>query len=583
VTRPLVGIGTFLVYAAVVVGLTWPLGAHLATHLPATWRPCSYDLPYMTAVLAHESRALMGQASFTDPGFFHPAPHVLFYGDTGFGALPFFFPVFLASGNPTLAINVVFLLGITLTATTLHLVVRRWTGSSLAGFVATATLLGNRWVLWSIPPSAPSYAMLQYLAPIVFVAAATRDSQRTWWLAPLVAVQCLTDVAYVATAVVVPLGLLGAIRVTRRSTRAAGVRLLAALGSALLLVSPVYAAHLAVRRASGDAALEGPWSPLQLATRLPWGPLRTGPLAVPGLAWLLIAAGALVFLLSRERRADAALRRPWLAGAFWAIVGFYISLGPIVVWGSRRFVLPHAAIAAHLGVYDVLRVPSRLGVAGLVGVAILAGTAFAECVRRLPAAGRVVVAGVVVGAMGVCYVQTITASLGAYPIAPAVDGASPLVGVLRAGLGPILELPLGARPSGLETVHAAAMYRAIFHGRPILNGYSSYWPPRFRERMALARRLPEPGALAALASDTGLATVVVHMDQIGQGERVRCALLHMHGVVGKGCDTDPSAAERASWIELATRHPRSDLVPVGIYGQDVVFTVATPTTPPTDH
>jgi hypothetical protein len=64
------------------------------------------------------------------------------------------------------------------------------------------------------------------------------------------------------------------------------------------------------------------------------------------------------------------------------------------------------------------------------------------------------------------------------------------------------------------------MYRSIFHRRPILNGYCSYWPPGFVERVALAGRLPDRAALAALRAETGLSTVVVHLGMLRDAQQV---------------------------------------------------------------
>jgi len=58
------------------------------------------------------------------------------------------------------------------------------------------------------------------------------------------------------------------------------------------------------------------------------------------------------------------------------------------------------------------------------------------------------------------------------------------------------------------------MYRAIFHRRPLLNGYGGYWPDGFIERMQLAAALPDGAALAALREQTGLTTVVVNMPSL---------------------------------------------------------------------
>jgi len=63
-----------------------------------------------------------------------------------------------------------------------------------------------------------------------------------------------------------------------------------------------------------------------------------------------------------------------------------------------------------------------------------------------------------------------------------------------------------------------AMYRAIFHRRPLLNGYGGYWPAGFLERMQLASALPDPTALAALRAQTDLAAVVVNLRELKPGE-----------------------------------------------------------------
>jgi hypothetical protein len=60
--------------------------------------------------------------------------------------------------------------------------------------------------------------------------------------------------------------------------------------------------------------------------------------------------------------------------------------------------------------------------------------------------------------------------------------------------------------------HAIAMYRGIDNWRPLLNGYSSYYPREFKEHMALASRLPERAALEALRRSTGLETIVIESE-----------------------------------------------------------------------
>ena len=69
----------------------------------------------------------------------------------------------------------------------------------------------------------------------------------------------------------------------------------------------------------------------------------------------------------------------------------------------------------------------------------------------------------------------------AYPIAPVPALSRPILQVLEHSRGPLLEVPVG-RGLPWPPFHAAAMYRSIYHRRPILNGYSSYWPAGWPER-----------------------------------------------------------------------------------------------------
>src|SRR5262249_25508488 len=135
-----------------------------------------------------------------------------------------------------------------------------------------------------------------------------------------------------------------------------------------------------------------------------------------------------------------------------------------------------------------------------------------------------------------------------YPTIRAIDPASPLVAALRRSSGALLELPLGPMDV-LPPLHARAMYRSIFHWRPLLNGYDSYYPPGFPERMALAARLPDPQALAELRGATGLEEIVVQMAEI----------------------RDP--ARRAEWLAIAAGGERSDLELVARDGDDLLFRV----------
>ena len=83
----------------------------------------------------------------------------------------------------------------------------------------------------------------------------------------------------------------------------------------------------------------------------------------------------------------------------------------------------------------------------------------------------------------------------------------------------------------------------------MLNGYRGYWPAGYAERMALARRLPDPAAVRELERTTGLRQIVVHT---------------------AGCRRE----ERRVWIELADRGADATLALVARDGPDLLFDVA---------
>ncbi len=555
--------GLLLFYAAAVAWLTWPLASQLSTHVPNTKFACESDGGHALWALAWETHALVTDpARLPDANIYHPASNALFYGPTAFGALPLFGPVFLASGNPVLAMNLVFLGGLVLTAWTLHWVAARWTGSLLAGFVAAGTLLTTRWTLWHWIPMVPYWAILLYFPLVMFLAAQTaRSGRHLPLLLLLLVLQSLIDPVYLASALFLPLGLLALARLLRRSTRRGGMLLLLTLGVATLCLLPVYAGYARVRAENPSLRTQTVWVRENL-TQLPEAlTAPQAPTAVPGAVLLLVLVGALAFA-ARARRAGAAERGVWMHGAFWVAAGLLLSLEPPLFWNGIRIRLPHDLVP---WAYEVLRAPERLGVATLMGLAVLAAAAFAECTRRIRAVPRrpglrslaePALAALVMGAMYAEYLWGPAYSVaswptlpGSYPVLERSQGPPGFVAALRRSRGPLLELPIDVRHhhGRAANLQARAMVRSISHWRPLLNGYSSFWPEGFRERMELASRLPDPGALAALRRETGLE----------------------HVLVRRGPAT-------LAWEALAERGGRDDLRVVAWTADDLLFAVGGP-------
>jgi len=394
---------------------------------------------------------------------------------------------------------------------------------------------------------------------VLLAANETAGVAATVTLAVLVVLQCLTDVVYVAPAVLVPLGVLAVARLVRRRARRSGLKLLVVLGLAIVALLPIYLGHLSVRARNPDLARQTFWPLVEGPPVLPWGPFETGAASLAGGSAFLIALGATIALL-RWRSIEPELGSAWKHAAFWALLGIVISLPPGTRWYRTRLSLPPFLFPLARA-YQVLRVPSRLRVAALIGLALLTGLALSELesllhrrVRRRPivvAACSLVVLLVAWNTYRDSFQRSPTRRQGDYPIAPVVSPDSRLIELLRQPGGPLLELPVGPdgeSPVGLPVNHARAMYRAIYHGRPVLNGYSSYYPAAFPARMELARRLPDPAALEELHRDTGLEMILVHADQLSPGERL-------------------------AWMTLAHPGGRVDLSLMGQEGDDLLFRV----------
>jgi hypothetical protein len=556
-------IAVVLLYAALVAVLTWPLAARLRTDLPDTRWICGFDSLCTAWVLGWESHALATGAPLADANIYHPTTGTLYYGNTAFGALPFYLPTFLLSGNPTLALNVLLLAGAALTAAALHLVAFRWTRSHATAFLAGWSCLMTPWTLWTFTPTSPDEGILPYLPFVVLFAADVRP--RVGALVAVAVAQSLVDPAYMAVATLTPVVLLGVFRLLRPDTREGGRRLLAAAALTTLALLPIDARHFAVRAGVTGSTLKSLWTPLTLAMLpLPWA--ENQPTGAPIAVAVLVAVG----LLTRPR--TAAARVPgWGPAAFWAVTGLVLMLPPMVDVGGATVALPNALLARWTPLYQVLREPSRLGVASLVGVALLAAVAAEEVARRLPTGARRLVPLAVAVAMFAQYAWDGTRLPGRYPLVPAPSDEEPILAVLRQPGGPLLELPIGHLEAG-ATGHARAMFRSTRHWRPLLNGYGSYFPATFADRMDVALQLPDAVAVAKLRDEAGLALLLVHLDEFDLTVRNYCRHLPGHGVGRPACARDLGAPSRALWEKVAA-DGRSDLRLLVRSGPELLFAV----------
>jgi hypothetical protein len=346
--------------------------------------------------------------------------------------------------------------------------------------------------------------------------------RRSLALGALVFVQGLSS-PYLAFATCAPLSVLAAYRVLRSETRDSGLRLLTSLAMASALSVPVYWGYARVERENPGLAAQTIYPMVGARPFVVPEDFFAGrhPTGLPVIAWLLIGVGILCLARPATAADRVHLREGWGHAALWAAVGMLLSLKPHVVVAGVPLTLPHVVLAP---VFTALRDQRRIGVTALIACSILAGLAFAEVAARLPGRapiGRVAAAAVIAGLILASYFRPIDAPevhlapQSPYPtrVAPVADAA--IEHAIARSEGALLELPVC--PNSFS--HAAAMFRAIGHRRPLLNGYSGYYPVDFPARIGLACLLPDPEALAALVKTTDIGMILVHVNQLQLARR----------------------------------------------------------------
>lgn len=574
---PLEIVGAAAGYLLLVAALTWPLAAALTTHWPSTSIFAMRDLPVQASVLAHEADSLLHDpAALPHAPFFHPSRWTLFYGEAAFGALPIFLVPYALTRNPVLALNVVFLAGVTLTAAALYAVARRWGARPVAAALAGLFFVVNPWTVWVWGVDAPGFTVL-WLWPVV-IALAAADAPPVGRLAAALALQAITSV-YVAVGLFVVFGTVVLVRLLA-GERAAAVRLAAAGAIATVPTALVLGWHLVLRWIDPglDAQHPPPIEIFQSGEHL-FDSLRPGvPTAVPlGTAALVVAGTLLV------RRRTAGDRRRWRHLLAWAGASFLIALPAKVVLLHHELPSPMRGVAALGSSLVAIRDSHRLGLGFLPAMGLASalatewiGSATARRAGRRTGAlvvgltATLTVATMVHQFRGRVVVITRPPALGAFPIrrVDAPDDAAVRAALQRIP-GPVLELPID--PLG----QAAAMLRATRDGHPTLDGTHSYFPAGFAERMRAACALPAPEAVASLSATAGLAAIVVEPDALDRDglndPPFGCAS-------GSRDAAQLAAGRRAQWEAAASG--RSDLALVARTPRVLVFRVVAPSEVP---
>jgi hypothetical protein len=246
-----------------------------------------------------------------------------------------------------------------------------------------------------------------------------------------------------------------------------------------------------------------------LLTSVALSPLLVGPWAIVIGGRTLVSVGvvskplslAICCLLAavpfEPRIYDTWRRRSTMAFyVLAALLMFVLSLGPQARFLGQPFAYasPYAWLMLLPG-YNGLRVPARFAMPGILCLAVASALALARLTDRVSIPSRrVLAAAVICGVLLDGWTERLP-----LPALPAQVAALP-----GQPTTPVMELPLGDTEAD-----TAAMYRAMYHHRPLVNGYSGYSPPYY----PVLRTAFEANDEKALDELLGLGPLTVVVDE----------------------------------------------------------------------
>lgn len=511
-------LGGFLLLA---VGWTWPVARHISWRVPHD----PGDPVLNTWILWWNTQAVPFTSAWWSPPVFYPMPGAFALSEHLVGVALLTTPLQWLGVDVLAAYNVAFILSFVLSGYFAYLLVRYLLlARSVPVPVATAAALVAGVAFGFAPYRASQLSHMQVLQsqwmPLALLAMhAYVDGGRRAWLGVLAVawlLQALSNGYYLLFFPVL-LALWAVCFVDWRRAPQRGLHLAATGAAASLLLLPALVEYrnvqtgLGVTRTLGEMIMfSGDAGALTRRSHLLayWPDLTSRnqeTFLYPGMAILALAVFGTAATLLRRRAAEigpAGRRRvdPLIFYVSAAVLMWWLAFGPAPEDAGVAAIGYPYTVLTWLPGFSGLRVPARMVMLGSLCLAVAAGLAFARLapVRRVPLA---LMAAAVLAAF------TMDAWPRAIPLSP------PPARVLLPEVpgAAVLELPVDD-----DRTSTAAMYRAMFHGRPLINGYSGYTPPHYRI-LAHSLRSGDSSVITELARRQPL-IIVINSDRDRDGE-----------------------------------------------------------------
>jgi hypothetical protein len=508
-----------VLFTGLAVAATWPLARGLGRDVPSDYGDPLFVAWAMGWVAHQLGRALSGDLEalvhFWDANQLHPEPSTLALSDHFVAqALPLA-PVYWLTQNALLLLGLGYLAAFVLCGFCTWLLVREVTGSAAAGVVAGCTFAFNPFFLvfelahlqvisaWGMPLAL--YGLRRYFEH-------RARSGLCVGAAGIVLLSLSAGYYMLMFPVFVLLYVAWEVSARRRWNDGwMWLDLLAAGAGTLVVMTPFLWPYVQARRRLGFS--RGLDLTAQMAATVDGYIAAVWPLCIPFACAALAVGTAAALRLGGTRRAMPLLGFS-VAGAALA---FWLSLGPAPVWAGEAYPALglYRVLQDHVPGFDALRVSSRFAVVFVLCLSMLAGMG-AALLARLPKVAPILVG---LGTLSMLLNAPATFPMNG-ALASTVDVMPPAPYLTPGGTPPAVYRYLGSLPASAVVAelpftdlwyNTRYLFFSTFHWRPILNGFTSFFPPAYLER---ARWLVNPVRTpdeAWRALEAGRAThVVVH-------------------------------------------------------------------------
>jgi hypothetical protein len=531
-----------LAYTAIALVMTWPLVTRLGREIASDLGDPVFNSWVMMwtggQVLAAAGGDWNALHLYWHGNIFSPEPLTIAYSEHLTPQMLQILPLYATTGNIVLCYNLLFLSTFVLAGFGTYLLVRDLTGRPLGAFLAG---LAFAFAPYRISQYSHLQVLSTYWMPLTLFGLhryfETRRIRPLAGGAAALALQNLSCGYYMLF--FVPFAAAYSLFEMTRRRLLRDVRTWASLGAALLGVAivtwPFVSPYLEVRRAA-DVGVRTRDEVVQFSadvqafgtapepSRL-WGErVRVHPKGegegFPGFAILALAVVGIlsgrVMASGQRTRADA------IFFGLAALAGGVLAFGPVIRFGGQDVATgPYAFLFTYVPGFDGVRVPARYLMIVALFLAILAGFGAAALVARRSGIALAAVAAAVILAESWVAPMPTNVRMAPYGFEltprqlPMGDDISPIYQWARDAPGKIVLIEF---PFAEPAYDILATFYAGQHRRPLVNGYSGFFPEAYLRRATFLRKIPADleAATKALRS-SGATHAIVHEGAIPDG------------------------------------------------------------------